>query len=144
MYDNCSLTTTGIELTAGKHYWEVELLSKDMSCILIGITRPNLEPTGLYLESDCTDSWLIRANNGGRCGNGKQGHDAAGEYKQGDRVGVLIDLDNGSLLFFKNGVAHGPGYPAGSVTGPVVHAVQTFFAGTRVRLLPDAQAPAGY
>jgi hypothetical protein len=24
-----SLTTTGVELTEGKHYWEVELLSED-------------------------------------------------------------------------------------------------------------------
>jgi hypothetical protein len=24
-----SLTTTGVELTGGKHYWEVELLSED-------------------------------------------------------------------------------------------------------------------
>jgi hypothetical protein len=44
------------------------------------------------------------------------------DYDQGDRVGVLLDLNNGSLLFFKNGVQHGPGYPAGSVTGPVVAA----------------------
>jgi hypothetical protein len=25
-------------------------------------------------------------------------------------VGVLLDLDNGSLRFFKNGVQHGPGH----------------------------------
>jgi hypothetical protein len=31
----------------------------------------------------------------------------AGGYKQGDRVGVLLDLDEGSLLFFKNGVQCG-------------------------------------
>ena len=27
--DEHSLTTTGVELTEGKHYWEVELLSED-------------------------------------------------------------------------------------------------------------------
>jgi hypothetical protein len=40
-----SLTTTGIELTEGKHYWEVELLS-DVACAMIGISRPNLDPLG--------------------------------------------------------------------------------------------------
>jgi hypothetical protein len=40
---------------------------------------------------------------------------------------MLLDLNKGSLDFFKNGVPHGPGYPAGSVTGPVVHAVQLDF-----------------
>jgi hypothetical protein len=56
---------------------------------------------------------------------------------------VLLDLDNGSLRFFKNGVQHGPGYAAGSVTGPVVAAVQMYNKNESVRLLPDAEAPAG-
>jgi hypothetical protein len=56
---------------------------------------------------------------------------------------VLLDLDNGSLRFFKNGVQHGPGYPAGSVTGPVVHALQMYQKDAGVRLLPNAEVPAG-
>jgi hypothetical protein len=138
-----SLTTTGIELTEGKHYWEVELLSEDMGSILIGITRPNLEPTGIYWKKDCTDSWLIRAIHGSLHGNGKYDDDEAGPYKQGNRVGVLLDLDNGSLRFFKNGIQHGPGYAAGSVTGPVVAAVHMSWTDASVRLLPNAEAPAG-
>jgi hypothetical protein len=104
-----------------------------------------LDPTGYYVGSDCTDGWFINATVGALFGNGKAvcGDNGAGGYKQGDRVGVLLDLDNGSLRFFKNGVEHGPGYAAGSVTGPVVHAVQIYNKGTSVRLLPDAQAPAG-
>jgi hypothetical protein len=38
-------------------------------------------------------------------------------------------------------VQHGPGYGAGSVTGPVVAAVQMITAGDAVRLLPNAQLP---
>jgi hypothetical protein len=34
-------------------------------------------------------------------------------------------------------------YAAGSVTGPVVAAVQTAAKDTSLRLLPDAEAPAG-
>ena len=139
-----SLTTTGIELTEGKHYWEVELLSENVSSIYIGISRPNLDPTGYYHTRECTDSWLMYPYDGSLGGNGKQnGDDDAGIYKQGDSVGVLLDLDNGSLRFFKNGVQQGPGYAAGSVTGPVVHAVQMFAKDESVRLLPNAEAPAG-
>jgi hypothetical protein len=137
-----SLTTTETELTEGKHYWEVELLSKDVAGIMMGISRPNLNPTGDYWRRECTDSWFIYATYGGLCGNGKNHDDPAGAYKQGDRVGVLLDLDNGSLRFFKNGVQHGPGYAAGSVAGPVVHAVHLYFKDTSVRLLPNAEAPA--
>jgi hypothetical protein len=138
-----SLTTTGIELTAGKHYWEVELLSESVSCTCIGISRPNLNPKGGYLEGDCTDGWFIGATLGALYGNGKAHDDEAGRCKQGDRLGVLLDLDNGFLRFFKNGVENGPGFPAGSVTGPVVHAVQMCNKDTSVRLLLNAQVPAG-
>ena len=138
-----SLTTTEIELTEGKHYWEVELLSEEVSCIMIGISRPNLDPKGCYLTSGCTDGWFIGANFAALYGNGKYSGGEASGYKQGDRVGVLLDLDNGSLRFFKNGVEHGPGYAAGSVTGPVEAAVNMYGTADSVRLLPNAEAPAG-
>jgi hypothetical protein len=137
-----SLTTTGVELTEGTHYWEVGLLSEEVKCIFIGISRPNLNPAGEYWKRDCTDGWFIEPSHGTLCGNGKYVVDAAGAYKQGDRVGVLLDLGNGSLRFFKNGVQHGPGYAAGSVTGPVVAAVHMVNKGESVRLLPNAEAPA--
>jgi hypothetical protein len=138
-----SLTTSETELTEGKHYWEVELVS-DGDSINIGISRPNLDPAGGYYgRRDCTDGWLILAGDGSLFGNGKERDDEAGAYKQGDRVGVLLDLDNGNLRFFKNGVQHGPGYAAGSVTGPVVAAVQLYSKDASVRLLPNAEAPAG-
>jgi hypothetical protein len=140
-----SLTTTGTELTEGKHYWEVELLlSEDMVCIFVGISRPNLNPAGRYNERNCTDGWFMYTFNGCLWGNGKDHTDAddAGPYKLGDRVGVLLDLNIGSLRFFKNGVQHGTGYAAGSVTGPVVAAMQMSYRGSSVRLLPNAEAPA--
>jgi hypothetical protein len=113
-----------------------------MGLMFIGISRPNLEPTGEYFRRDCTDGWFMCAD-GTLFGNGKYYDNAAGSYKQGDRVGVLLDLDNGSLRFFKNGVQHGPGFPAGSVTGPVVAAVQMYDKDASVRMLPNAEAPTG-
>jgi hypothetical protein len=143
-FGNYSLTTTGIELTEGKHYWEVELMSRDNRMNVVGISRPNLNPAGRYYHgSGCTDGWFIHAYDGALYGNVEQGNNAGGYKQPGDRVGVLLDLDNGSLRFFKNGVHHGPGFPAGSVTGPVVAAVQMFSEDDRVRLLPNAEAPAG-
>jgi hypothetical protein len=141
---NFTLTTTGTELTEGKHYWEVELPAENMDnicCIFIGISRPNLSPAGRYFYKDCTDGWFICAESGGLYGNGKQDDDKAGAYKQGDSVGVLLDLNDGSLRFFKNGVQHGSGYTPGSVTGPVVAAVQMGNKDSSVRLLPNAEAP---
>jgi hypothetical protein len=138
-----TLTTTGIELTEGKHYWEVELLSENVDSIGIGISRPNLNPLGGYMGRDCNDVWFMSTLHGSLLGSGKHISDPAGGYKQGDCVGMLLDLNNGSLRFFKNGVEHGPGYPAGSVTGSVVHAAKLFSETHSVRLLPKAEAPAG-
>ena len=65
------------------------------------------------------------------------------------RWSLLAGADAGSVLFFKNGAKHGPGYPAGSVTGPVAAAVQMYYAnegdvqGHAARLLPGAEWPAG-
>jgi hypothetical protein len=83
----------------------------------------------------------MNAKYGALNGNGKQFDDRAGGYKEGDRVGVLLDLGDGSLRFFRNGAQHGPGYAAGSVTGPVVAAVQMLFHNESARLLPNAQQP---
>jgi hypothetical protein len=142
--DDYSHVATGVELTEGRHYWEVELLSGHMGDSLVGVTRPNLDPVGFYILSNCTDSWLISSASGSLWGNGKEGDDAAGYQKKGDRVGVLLDLNNGSLLFFKNGIQHGPGYPAGSVTGPVVAAVETDAENQAARLHADVAFPAGH
>jgi hypothetical protein len=78
----------------------VELLLENMDDIVVGISRPNLNPTGDYDRRECTDGWFIYGDDGARCGNGKQGGDNAGSYKQGDRVGVLLDLDIGLLMAF--------------------------------------------
>jgi hypothetical protein len=139
-YD-CSWTTTGVELTEGTHYWEVELLSVRVYNIYIGISRPNLDSTGWYVRRDCTDGWFMYAYYGALYGNGKEDDSRAGRFNQGDRVGVLLDLDDGSLRFFKNGAQHGPGYGAGSVAGPVVAAVQMWRDNSSVQLLPNAQQP---
>jgi hypothetical protein len=86
----------------------------------------------------------MRPTHGTLCGNSKENDDEAGPYKQGDRVGVLLDLNNGSLLFFKNGVQHGPGYPAGSVTGTVMAAVELGYENDAARLYGNVAFPAGY
>jgi hypothetical protein len=140
------LVTSGEQLVSGNHYWEVELLASQPR-VYVGVSRPNLEAHGEYLESDCTNGWFIKASGGSLHGNGKsdsdqvQGGSSGDSFKQGDCVGVLLDLDCGSLRFFKNGVQHGLGYPPGSVNGAVVHALQMLESNECARLLPKAQLP---
>jgi hypothetical protein len=141
--------TTGFELNKGRHYWEVELLSENKAGMLVGITWPALDPVGHddeghYIDGSMKVGWYIGLYGGELFSHGTKSNVAAGPYNQGDLVGVLLDLNDGSLLFFKNGVQHGPGYPAGSVEGPVVLAMQMYFEGQSGRVVADAVRPSGY
>ena len=143
-----SLTHTGEELTEGRHYWEVEVVD---GYPYIGVCRPDAETRASHWRRADTTAWLMSAGSGALYGNGKMYDDEAGHFNNGDRMGVLLDLDDGSLLFFKNGAKHGPGFPAGSVTGPVAAAVQMCYTGEggderqhAVRLLSEAKWPAGH
>jgi hypothetical protein len=144
-----ALITSGVVLTEGRHYWEVELVSdtedENSNLICIGVTRPNLDPEGVYFSSDSTDGWFVDAATYELNGNGEEGDGVWEEcYEEGDRIGVLLDLDVGSLVFFFHGVQHGPGYPAGSVSGPVVHAVQLSNFQDSVQLHTTANWPEGH
>ena len=110
--------------------------------LFIGVVRPDLHPNGDYANRDCPDAWYMHAGDGSLWGNGKYADDAAGECQLGDRVGVLLDMDLGSLQYYKNGVKHGYGFPPGSVRGPVLHALQIGDINESARLLPDSPWPA--
>jgi hypothetical protein len=65
------------------------------------------------------------------------------QFAAGDRISVLLDLDAGWVRFCRNGERCGPGFAAGSVTGPLVRAVEMIEVGTAVTALVGAEAPAG-
>jgi hypothetical protein len=135
----------GQQLTAGLHYMEVEVRG-NMDSLYVGIARPGLDTADGkgYNTKECMDAWFMYAGSGSLFGNGKYYDDKAGRFKAGDRIGLLLDLDNHSLLFFKNSEKHGPGYGAGSVTGPVVLAMQMYLEGQSGRVAAGAVMPSGY
>jgi hypothetical protein len=54
---DCLLVTSGVELCEGKHSWRVEVLG-NVAYMFVGVTKPNLPPTGPYWAAGCRDSWL--------------------------------------------------------------------------------------
>jgi hypothetical protein len=120
-------------------HWFVQCSSGHYS-VLVGVTGPNLDPTGDYAARTSTDGWFIFNSGVSLWGDGKQYDNGTGDIAVGDRVGVLLDLNEGSLRFLKSSVQHGPGHPACSPTGPVVCAVQLYDPDTSVRLLPQDAA----
>jgi hypothetical protein len=71
-------------------------------------------------ESSCP-SWLIDCG-GFLYGSGKDGDDGAGQIENGQILTIQVDLDEGFLSFWKDGIQHGPGFSAG-VVGPIHWAV---------------------
>ena len=128
-----------VEMRGGVHYMEVQLRHGGVN-IMVGVARPGLAVNTNHYST--ANAWNICLNSGGLYGNGMSNSNAAGAFVVGDRIGVLVDLSNGSVLFFKNGVQHGPGYLPGTVTGPLVFAAEVHSGGAK--LLPDAALPAGF
>ena len=114
---NLSLTTA--EFTTGMHYWEMKLLLP--SCcvddtIQIGVCRPNLDW-----------GWFT-------------GEELEGAFEDGDRIGVLLNLNTGSLRFFRNGKPLGCAADHNDVVGPVALATHLCL-GASIEMLPYANAP---
>jgi ribosomal protein L13E len=128
-----------VQLTKGTHYVEVQLVTL---VLMVGVAKPGLDVGKSHYSGN--DAYCLYMASGGLYGSGKSDSDKAGAFAQGDRVGVLVNLDDGSLLFFKNGQKHGPGYGAGSVKGPVVLMAEFATAGDSIKLLTGAARPAGY
>jgi hypothetical protein len=109
-------------MAEGKHYCEIKIIQMS-GFMTIGVAKSDPEeadPEG----SDEKDWWAIQ-----RCSS----------IKQGDRVGILLDLEAQVLQFFVNGVLHN--YPISSpITGPVVFSVMMSHMGDSIALLPPSNA----
>jgi hypothetical protein len=138
--DGRHLVTGGSLMTEGRHYWEVELAWANQYGMTVGAVRPGLDHDRYHLNSN--NAYEITTSAGGLFGNGKSMADEQGEFLEGDRIGMLLDLDAGWMRFYRNGKRCGPGFTEG-VTGPLVRAAELSYKGEAVAVVPGAVAPEG-
>jgi hypothetical protein len=134
------LVTGGSPMTEGRHYWEVEMTTWAGGGLMVGAVRPGLDHDRGHFNA--SDAYFVDAEEGSLNGNGKDGDDVQGRFAEGDRVGVLLDLDAGWIRVYRNGRRCGPGFTEG-VTGPLVRAGHVVREGDTVTALPGAAAPEG-
>ena len=79
----------------------MEIVSDDS---FLGVCRPDADSRAWHGRRLHTTAWFMHAGTGSLWGNGKQFSNPAGGFNHGDRMGILLDLDDGSLRFFKYGV----------------------------------------
>ena len=97
-----------IGVTEGKWYWEAEAVSS--SFLRVGVALQSASLTSTY--SNPNDSWTYVDTNGNKTGNGSEtGYGAS--YTNGDTIGVALDMDSGTLTFYKNGVSQGVAFNTG-------------------------------
>jgi hypothetical protein len=125
-------------VAAGRDYFEfviTALRCGSRHCdIYFGAARPGLDHCRGHAET--LNAWYISGEDGSLHGPGKRGHCAQGmRFTEGDRIGVMLDLDAGWVRFYRNGRRCGPGFTHG-VTGPLVPAVEIIEKGDAVAAAP--------
>jgi len=95
-----------IKQSSGKWYWEVTLTTG--SRCMIGITKyTTFNSSNAFYYSP--DVYVYFSSNGNKWNSNTQ--TAYGSsFAQGDVVGIALDLDAGTIVFYKNGVSQGTAF----------------------------------
>jgi hypothetical protein len=99
-----TLTTIGVN--SAKWYWEITAGSLSSDGYEIGIASASKSATSA-LGSD-TESYIYLVNGDKRTNATTVAYGAT--YTAGDVIGVALDLDAGTLVFYKNGTSQGTAY----------------------------------
>jgi len=146
----------GEELSSGVHTWEVEITSGAMTNnnrdMLIGVAKK-----GCDVEKgdhhDKGNAWYLRTHDACLYGGGidlddqedapilgrNVGNTKGKFFAKGDKMGFRLNCDDGSLKFYRNGEELGREYPAGTITVPVVRAIELKMKGQSATLIPDVE-----
>jgi len=93
-------------ISSGKWYWETTYTTKNVLIVIgVGTTSEN----NLGLPGDTTTSFGYRSLNGQKYNN-SVGSAYGSTFTTGDVIGTALDMDNGTLIFYKNGVSQGTAY----------------------------------
>jgi len=129
-----------LPITTGVSYFEVQVekLNPHQTGfhVVIGIVPACFNYLHTYLTSNGGWCYLADGRKAYNCGNcvvyGMR-------YAQGERVGVLVDLNKHTVSFYLNGVSQGVAFT--NVFGPVFPGVSMLTGGQRVILIPATSFP---
>lgn len=109
--------------TAGKWYWEVTINDLTNSAGFIGVALSSQSLTNFIGVSG--GGWSYQATNGNCNSNGSVAYGTS--WTTGDVIGVALNVDAGTVTFYKNGTSLGTIQAAGctSVTGGTVYPAYT-------------------
>lgn len=115
--------------SSGWRYFEFKIITNPKTTntwkIVVGFVHRNFKITHSKIWIGAQNTWGFISGTGGKVRNSGRSSSFASSFGAGDVVGVLLDFNNRSLEFHKNGqlcgeafqYLSGPVYPAFSVTG---------------------------
>ena len=116
-----------VVMWSGRHFVQFTVMSGDF--LTFGVIRPDWDVEGEYNASNAIGHCFYNTGTGSRF----PGHiDWEGRHAatvQGDRIGMLLDLDQGSMTVWKNDEKLGV-MQAEGLTGPLCWAAEAFSGGS--------------
>lgn len=113
--NNANTVRASIGRSSGKWYWEINCDS--ISHIMIGIVN---ESASLNSINNGTQNVRLYSIGGGKY---PEALSYGQSYTTGDVISILLDLDNGTLEFWKNGISQGISHININVLGMVYPAI---------------------
>ena len=104
---------TTIPVTSGKWYWEVTHTNGGVDNLFCGIAKTTFQNFTYNLNHALSDSYNVygyTSFSGSKEGQGADTAYGATFQTAGDIVGVALDMDAGTLAFYKNGVSQGQAF----------------------------------
>jgi hypothetical protein len=111
---NCVLGT--IAVTSGKWYWEVTVGSTTNANWMIGIADSSASIASRAWTG--ANGWYYFTN--GNKYNNNSGSSYGASYTTGDVIGIALDMDAGTVVFYKNNTSQGTAYSG--LTGKIMQA----------------------
>lgn len=105
-------------VSSGKWYWEITATNVNASISYIGIIGQ--PPASLTVDLSTPSNGYCYLSNGNK-GNNNTRVNYGATFTSGDVIGVALDMDAGTLVFYKNNATQGTAYS--SLTGTVSPAI---------------------
>lgn len=115
-----SLVKANLPRNSGKWYWEVEIVSSTHMVIGIGNDSTPLQP-GSYSTGTGIRAYRGFGHTFGLIKDSSRGIDYANkiQFSNGDIIGIAIDIDKGTMEFYRNGIYMGNAFSDIDILGAV-------------------------
>merc|ERR1711941_242598 len=123
-----------ISYSSGRRYFEFVIKANAATVnswkLVVGLVNNKFRLNAGKIWIGAQNTWGYIAGTGGKVHASGRSVSYGGKFGKNDRIGILMDFDNRTIEFFKNGVSQGDAFQ--NLVGPVYPAVSMTGNGTKV------------